>query len=361
MTLSLRTPILLAAIFFMIVTSGCALTQKTKKVTPLRITGGEEILVTESISTFTPFWCGDKPILVYQLSEGGVYYYDLTTRKSTKVALPYNNAITCTQDGQWLIYWDSLSSRKDEGTENKFVMDLWRYEFETGRNERFIIVDIHDTRAWIQRPNDDKLYLSRRPNLSIEMPEPKWGLAISPTHKVIYKWLKDGSVGVGGYLDLTQPYKSRRQIINVEVFYPERKSFSITPDFTRFDILFADDQNRFYIHVKRSYLVRCRINTKEETLSCSEPLFPWKHAWGLDLFPDGENIIFSRTGDECVKAKMIGRDNTHCITKKDHVSNTARISQNGRWLAFEKIRPLKKEYSPYDLYIIPIQINKEAE
>jgi len=356
----MKIPTLLAAMAFLFITAGCALTQKTKQIKPLKITGGEEILVAEDISTFTPFWCGDKPILVYQLSEGGVYYYDLSTRKKTKVAVPYTHPTACTHDGEWLIYRDSRTIRKDEGTELNYISDLWRYELKTGKNERFIIVDDHDAWSSIQRPEADTLYLSRRANLSIEMPEPKWSLAIDPRHKVIQKWLKDGSVGIGSFLDLDQPIISKRQTINVEVFHPERRSFNLDPDFDNFDILFSDDQNRLYIHVERSYLVRCSINTKEETLSCSEPLFSWEHAWGLDVLPDGENIIFSRPNDDCVKAQMIGKDNIHCVTKKGLVVNTSKISRNGKWLAFEKFNLLKEGYPPNDLYITSIQITKET-
>jgi len=360
----LKIPYLLAAMAFLFITAGCALTQKTKQIKPLKITGGEEILVAKDASS-SPFWCGDKPILVYQLTEGGIYYYDLTTRKSTKIALPYSNALTCTHDGKWLIYWDSLSSRDDVGAKDKFVMDLWRYEFETGRNEKFIIVDIYDTRATIIRPNNGKLYLGREPNLSIAMPEPKWAITRDPRNSGMRIWLKDGSLAFGSHIDFSQPQEDRKRIVDIEVFHPTRKSFNFTPEFDDFQLLFTDNLGRLYLKVTQeqntadyySYLNRCRINTKKESLSCETIFSPWSEMWGIDTFSDGENIILSKSKEKCVKAVMIGKNNSHCITKKHLIGGTIRISPDEKWVAFKKIREHEDREQISDQYIL--QINKK--
>ncbi|VAV85875.1 hypothetical protein MNBD_DELTA01-199 [hydrothermal vent metagenome] len=369
MTLSLRTPILLTAIFFMIATGGCALTQKTREVKPLRITGGEEILVARHASGIIPFWCGDKPILVYQLNRGGVYYYDLTTRQNTKVARPYSNAITCTHDGEWLIYKDSLSSRYDADTIEEGIINLWRYEFKTGKSEWFFVVDTSDTDAAIFIPNTLKMYLGRKPNPTIEMPEPKWDITWNPNVKSLYMWLKDGSLAFGSHIDFSQPRRDRKRIMDIEAFHPERKSFTITSDFTSFSLLFTDNQGRLYFEVTEgyqmgdlhTYLNRCSINTKEESISCETLFDPWHSMWALGVFSDGENIVLSKWKGECLQAQMIGKDNTHCITEKGLIGGSIRISPDENWVAFEKIKSIGERGYDSDLYLLKINKTEEEE
>ncbi len=363
-----KIPILLAAILFMIATSGCALTQKTKQVKPLRITGGEEILVAKDTSAMRPFWCGDKPILVYQPVQWGVYFYDLNTRKNIKVAEPGNIPVTCTHDGQWLIYKNNKSYRFDKDAPEETIIDLWRYEFKTGKTQKFFVVDTNDIGNAILIPFTLKMYLSRKSNQTIEMPEPKWDITWSSNNQSVSAWLKDGSVAIDSHVDFSQPPKNRKQIMDVEVFYPRRKSFTITPYFYHFYPLLSDNQNRFYIRAgDGNYenhlddLKRCRINIKKEKMSCETLFSPWQNYWDFDVFPDGENIVFSKTGYNCVKAKMIGKDNTHCITSKHITGSSIKISPNGRWLAFKKGDPIETEYSAEALYIIRIHITEETE
>ncbi|VAV85869.1 hypothetical protein MNBD_DELTA01-196, partial [hydrothermal vent metagenome] len=177
-----------------------------------------------------------------------------------------------------------------------------------------------------------------------------------------------GSVAIDSHIDFSHPPKNRKQIMDIEVFYPERKSFSITPDFALFYPLLSDNQNRFYIRAgDGNYenhlddLKRCRINIKKEKMSCETIFSTWQNYWDFDVFPDGENIVFSRTKGNCVKAKMMGKDNAHCITSKHRTGNSIKISPDGRWLAFKKKDTIGTEYSGEALYIIQIQITEEAE
>lgn len=87
----LNIPTLLAAIFFMIAMVGCTDTQDAKtappaastpvkKVKPLKIEGGEEILIAKDVTNVKPSWC-DNNTLVFNKRHKGIFFYNKQEKK----------------------------------------------------------------------------------------------------------------------------------------------------------------------------------------------------------------------------------------------------------------------------------------
>ncbi len=377
----LKIPILLAAIFFMIATVGCSSMQDeeavqtetgipVKSVTPFRITGGEEILVAENIENVKPFWCGNTDILIFTKRYIGILYYDNQTKQSFQIADYGNMPIACSPDGKWLVYLNRLSLRYDIEPSTELSADLWRYEFKTGEKQKFLIATSNSMGTSLFKPDEPyTLFLGIRPKEYIEMPEPKWNLLWS-RQKYSFKgfWLKDNSAIIGSYFnfDRWEKYINIEPIDMTKEIIPIDPEFTKDPKFASYVLFMFDSKDRVYLRVSdimgdNLHIVRCKINLKDKSLSCKPVLSSFSTMDSIDVFSDGENIVFSKWEGECVKAQMIGKDNAHCITKKGLVGGTVKISPNENWLAFKKIKSIGKMGYSSDLYIIEINKTEEAE
>ncbi len=352
MTLSLRTPILLTAIFFMIVTSGCALTQKTKKVKPLRITGGEEILVGEGVINMAPIWCAKQEVIVYTKPDIGIFYYDIPTKKTHQISDSGHNSIGCTPDGKWFVYVDKFNSWYDKDYPEKGNYNLWRYEFSTKKRQQFMVVDSDDIESHILSPIASKLYLGRKPGVATEMPEPKWevswGDERDPSLHPI--WLKDGSALIGHHFEKGKTY------LSVETFSPVRKTTYINTPYS-FSVETSDNQNNIYLHIEHTrtmsdYLARCSLTTDKDNLSCQAVFKDFSHIYDFGIFADSKTIAYTTSIGECVKTKEIGSKDSRCIANsKYYTRDFIALSPDNKWLAYTTKTTSKYGVTIMNLYI----------
>lgn len=329
--------LLLGATFMIIFLTGCVGLKPAPPKTSIKINGKNEVLVAKDVSNVRPFWCGRKAILVYSTESKGVFYYDLKSGKKVNIANWRNTPLVCTPDGEWIIYADKYSYRRDAGSLTEAVVDLWRYEIKTGRNQKFAIADdgyIGSVRGLLSVKNGFNIYLGREPVERIKMPEPRWEVMWSQRKSPGDVWFEDGSANIGAYMD----FDRRRYVLEVEVLGPERRFFGLYPPFRSFFPFLADNKNRVYIKIdekKEIRIERCALDLIKESISCRPVLRNMGYIRGFDLFPDNETIVFTRNNDRCVRFMRIGEKKAACLRLPEyHMGNYVVLSHDGRWMVF---------------------------
>ncbi len=343
---------LLITVLYLILLTGCAGLNSVYEQSRINIKGGAEILIASDIASFRPFWCGTSGRLIYVKKDYAVYSYDVKTGNSTNIAGVWSAPVGCTPDGKWLVYEDTDSVRYDKDNIEEMVSDFWRYEFKTGKKQKFVIAD---NSAGYLSPTGLKFYIGRRPAERIPMPEPHWDILWSEGRGRGILWLADGSAIIGFY----QGVDRRKMILSVEVFIPEKKTIAITPQFQSFYPLMVDKQKRVYIRDggKDERIVRCKIDIKRETISCETIFESWNSFMNIDVFSDGETLVFSKEQDDnCVRIQKIDEKEAPCLTTAGlPMSSYLAISPDEHWLAFERSHYKKNKYTNDDLYIIELK------
>lgn len=352
-TLSLSTALLF------VVDNGYGGEKKGQVGASAKAKAGEEILVARNITADRPFWCGHNGKLIFSKDDSGLFYYDIKTRKSVNIAEIWNAPSACTPDGEWLVYADKNTVRYDKGTVERSAVDVWRYRFKTGEKQKFTITD---DRNGVFAPKGLKLYLGRRPTERMETPKQKWNILWSEGRGVGTLWLGDGSAVIGEYRDLDRSIDLRRDALEVEVFEPKRKIFSIYPEFPDFYLLLVDKQNRVYMEKRDGdkgikSIVRCSIDIDKEALSCETILENVPMHTGFDVFSDGETMVFSKMReDNCIRIMRVGGQEARCITTVGlPVGSYVAVSSDEKRLAFERARHVGAKDFDDDLYIIELK------
>jgi len=366
----LKIPTLLAAIFFMIAMVGCTDTQDAKtappaastpvkKVKPLKIEGGEEILIAKDVTNVKPSWC-DNNTLVFNKRHKGIFFYNKQEKKTINIADYGNVPLACSPDGKWLVYLDKFSGRYDTESSDETIADLWRYEFKTGLKQKFFVAPDGYLRTYLFKPDEPHtLFLGTRPTEHIEMPEPKWQVLWSHQENIGYSnWLNDGSAIIGHYVNL----KTRKKALVIIPQVLGGKIVYIYHDFSINGSLILDDQDRIYMKISDSnekylQIVRCRLNLKKESLSCDPVLYDEHSVNTFDVFSDNETIIFNIYGEDCIKVKLIGEEEEKCITNMPHETGShAIISPDNKWVAVTSSYQLKDErIGLADLHIVELK------
>ncbi len=364
--------LLLFCFFIFTITLGCSNTQDGETVPPatstpvdtvkpLTITGGEEILVAEDISNHNPFWCSNDEILIYVVRYGSIFYYDTRKKKSFRIADHGNAPLACSPDGKWLVYMDRLNMRYHTEPTTDFAADLWRYEFKTGKKQKFTITTSSIEGSSLFKPDKSyTLFLGKRTHEQMEMPEPKWKILWSRQKESFSGfWLKDNSAIIGDY----QTADTRENSINIEPIDITKEIISLYPKYPNYYFFMLDTKDRVYIKASgimrtdNSHTVRCRLNLKDKDLSCEPILFDKFTIHSFDILSDNETIVFNRYGEDCLKIKRIGWDAEKCITSRPHkMGFYAVASPNDRWVAFTS-NHFSTEYriNISDLHIIELK------
>ena len=349
--------IFLSCMFFSLVAlNGCAgLKQRWGE----ERTRGKEILLAKDVTNVHPFWCGRQAALVYSTESDGIFRHDIETGSAVNVAEWGTVPLSCTPDGEWLVYMDKQTVRHDKGTVERGIVNLWRYEFKTGRRQRFVIANdtyVSSADKAIFPPHELKLYLGGRPNERIKMPGPEWEVVWSQRKGLATVWFSDGSAVFGAYWDP----ELRKYILEAEVFDPEIRIVDIYPPFKSFWPFLTDKQNRVYMTVAEDVgarIERCAIDLKEKKLSCGVVLKNKHHIRGFDVFSDGETIVFTRDGDWCAKVMRVGEKKAECITTSRYLmGNYVVLSPDDKWMAFTVFRKAANgNYYVNDLYILNLK------
>src|SRR3989304_2808112 len=254
---------------------------------------------------------------------------------------------------------DTYSVRYDKRTVEIGVVDVWRHEFKTGKNQKFVIADdghVSSAREGIFPPKGLTLYLVRRPNERMEMPEPVWEVVWSQRRSGGHLWLQDPPAIIGVYGD---PDKDRFAL-EIEVFDAEERIITIYPEFQTFYPLLTAKQNRVYMTVEENdglRVVRCTVDVKEEKLSCHTVLQEDGHVKGFNVLSDGETAVFTRDDDRCVRIMLTGKKKADCITASRYViGNYVAISPDGGWMTFTANRKSDEgNHDISDLYIVELK------
>lgn len=351
---------LLAAFFILLCFSfvGCAGVNELREKSPNE-EAGKEILIDRNITANRPFWCGKKNTLVYH-KEVGLFIYEVESGKKIKVGDGYQSPLTCTPDGEWLIYMDKSSTRWDTDSYDLGVVDLWRYELKTGKREKFFIVsddDASSARGAIFAPKGLKLYLSFKPETTMEMPEPKWDVVWLERESVGSVWFKEPMALIG---DGSGRYQEGALVI--DVLSPYKKKFVMDSGFYGATIIMIDAQERIYMNTvddnfaRGEQTVRCSLDVDKVAISCEsifKDIMAEGHpSFGFDITSDGDFAVTALWKDSCVRLRRRGESGERCITNDDSMVGTkANISPDERWLAFTRLRHIGERNYHSDLYI----------
>lgn len=296
------------------------------------------ILVEQNVSLGDPVWCGRNAFAITN-KRLGVRWIDLVKKKVVQIhQSPYVGAVDCTPDGKWLIYVDSQNSRYDKGTYASGVVDLWRYNLETGQRQKFVIAQ--GGGKW--SPDGKKFLLyGSRPKSSIEQPVPKWELVWSQ---------KEWPVG-GGFRARWLANSSSVIIKSADKLYIERFDTKDAIKLINIDLgdighLKVDRFNRIYLisrgkkGLEKARLLRCLL--KGDTLECEDALKRNNPISEYDITGDGEQIVFLEKGNNCVWDVRSGSTEARCVAQQD--GPTVSISPDGKWLAFTPYRKIGETY-----------------
>lgn len=305
---------LLVAFFIFLCFSfvGCAGVNELREKSPNKETG-EEILLGRNNINERPLWCGKNNTLVYH-TEVGLFTYDVKSGEKVKVGNGYQSPIACTPDGKWLIYMNKSSARYDKVDNSRGnAADLWRYEFKTGRNEKFLIVGESYTLSAgeaIFAPKGFKLYLANKPTSTMEMPEPKWDVVWLERERAGMVWFKKplALIGDGGR------YQSGALVI--DVISPYKKQFVVDAGFHDSTIQMIDAQERIYMRTADDNFgrgwqtVRCSVDVDKIAISCEsifKDIMAEGHpSFGYDITKDGDFAVTAKMDDNCVRLRRIG-------------------------------------------------------
>lgn len=351
-----RSIIAAAVLFSIVILFICIQSYADEKKTAANETQNKEILVARDVTLGPPLWCGDDKFVVSS-ERLGLRWIDFLNNKTIKIhSNAYVGGIDWTPDCEWLVYVDTRSGRYDKGSEEKSVYDFSRYNFKTGKHQKFAIA-----RGGGKWSPDGKRFLFNgiKPKSRMDQPDPKWNLVWSqkdwPTGKGFDSaWLGDSSGVV---------------IINDDKFYIERyegnKSVQLQPLQVNVDLgdiwnLKVDKLNRIYVlsrpklRKEGKTLMRCQISGN--ILQCKKIIKEGKEIIVYDITPEGENIVFREERNECAWLLREGSSNAECINP--FVGAMVSFSNNGKWLSFVRPRLIEKvrgtDVYTDDLYVIKV-------
>ena len=319
----------------------------------------EEILLGRNILNEKPLWCGKNNTLIYHTNVG-LFAYDIKSGEKVKIGNGFQSPLACTPNGKWLIYMNKSSARYDKLDNSRGNADLWRYEFKTGRNEKFMIVDENNTlsaKGAIFSPKGSKLYFVDKPSTTMEMPKPKWKVVWLERESAGRVWFKKPLAligdGVGRYQD---------GALVIDVISPYKKQFVMDAGFHDSSIQMIDAQERIYMRTADDNFghgwqtVRCFVDVDKITISCEaifKDIMAEGHpSFGYEVTKDGDFAVIANMDDNCVRLRRIGESGGRCITSDDiTVGTTVSISPDEKWLVFDKSRLKDEKYYRSDLYI----------
>jgi len=409
---------LLGIVFSFVALNGCMAGKQVSANEPIKIKGGKEILVARDVIYDHLTWCGRTNALVYVVDEAGTFWHDIETGKKVQVAGWGNFPLVCTPDGKWVIYKeylveDYLADETDAGepdplaeflgvifTDKKPMTELWRYELETGRRQRFAVIFEEEERGVgiEDSPSEGiRIYLGHEPepNTKVkmpEMPEPQWKFVWSLQQRRARNevWFNDFSAVIGSYRNR----ELDRDVLEVEVFSPRRKVFTVYPVAERqsFHPLFVDSKGRVFIRKDRIFgedaegknevVDGCDIDFDKEAVSCAPvleieggeesqgpcpqcpvpPVPTGSYINRLDVFSDDETMLFTAEGDTCVRIMRIGEKEAGCFTSSRYeMGSDVVISPDERWVAFVVDRRIAEgkyktlENYTNDLYLVEVK------
>ena len=336
---------------------GCAGKNEVRENSPNE-DAGEEILIDRNITANRLLWCGENNTLVYH-TEVGLFIYDVKSGEKVKVGDGYQSPIACTPDDKWLIYMDKSSARYDKVDNSRGNADLWRYEFKTGKNEKFLIVGSSYTLSAgeaIFAPKGFKLYLAYKPSTTMEMPEPKWDVVWLERERAGSVWFKKplALIGDGG--------RYQDGALVIDVISPYKKHFVMDAGFHDSYIQMIDAQERIYMRTADDNFgrgwqtVRCSVDVDKVSISCEsifKDIMAEGHpSFGYDITNDGDFAVIAKQDDNCVRLRRIGESGGRCITNDDRtVGTNVSISPDEKWLVFDKSRHTEDKLYRSDLYI----------
>jgi Tol biopolymer transport system component len=358
--------LLLLAIFFSI--SGCSGEKQDIENADIRIKEKKEILVEREVSNIPPMWCGLGHKLIYDNGTGTILY-DVETGKKGKIAGHTTWPMGCTPDGDWFVYLENSSIRPDDENTDRWVVDLWRYEFSTKRRQRFAVVkdnELSGLEEDIFSPTGSKIFLGWEPRSKIKMPEPKWEIFWTQNEKEgETRWLPDAS----GLIRVKWTEEGLKDKLVLVLFDPEEKSIV-------FELPFDDSVQHLKMSgVDRAYMlanrkvkgfevygknlvVGCDINGGKGTISCSDALERGSSIRNYDLLPDSESIVFMEAFDHCVRIMRKGDGGASCITSgRYNTGNYVNISPDSKWVAFTVFRERDDGGTYQDLYLVEFKSN----
>ncbi len=357
---------------------------------------GNEVLVASFIDNEeigdTPSWCGN---------DGFMFRGDLISLKGNKGHVIRKNEkfYGCTPDGKWVLYEDESGKREykdiwgtvpgkiidDPYTWSTSVVDLYRYEVDTGARQKFAVVpELSRAEA---SPDSSKVFFTSSPEIIMDMPKPEWKVVwpvnekVSKTWHIIY-WLKDSS-GV-----VSEIHKGGRVLgFSVEFFGEEgrTKAYSLEqlglpPGLDGyFRLLGVDKNNRIYFlinkmnydtDIDRNYVFRCNI--KGQAISCeAQGAFDAnRYISSPIVLPCGE-IIFSKyiEPNDCIWRLRfgVGENKARCIVNKRYGSDSydnirlKNISPDGKRIVFFRTKELKKTKGKDVKYKVDIFVKDLSE
>ena len=216
------------------------------------------------------------------------------------------------------------------------------------------------------------------------MQEPKWQVVWSLNKRTYNEFFfTDYSAAVGFYWD----FKEKKDILEVELFRPDRKIITIYPPYKLFFPHFSDGKKRIFLRVSNEFPTeradsiryRCDIDLVKESITCNTkldfsrtikppdskcPECPAKqnepYIEGLDLFRDDETLAYMEHKGGCVFIRRIGDREPECITKSTYyIGGTVFISPDERWIAFTPARKIGDDNGydivAEDLYVVEIR------
>jgi hypothetical protein len=316
------------------------------------------ILLAQDVSD-APEWCGENTFVIGG-SRIGMQWIDILRKKKLKLhSSGYVGATDCTRDGEWLIYVDTRTHRYDKGTYKITVKDFWRYNFKTGKRQKFAI----SSGGARFSPDERKiLFYGPKPRSYIEQPQPKWRLVWVQKkdwpsgHGMEAKWLADSS----GIIIIDD---GKFYIESLKADEPVRQ-FDANMGYIHLSSLKVDTQNRIYVLAQemqkkngkklygKKFVLRCQIT--DDNLRCEDILKRSKSVARYGVTRDGKDIVFIEEGksseeDTCVWHSREGEE-SKCITPVDEVGSFLSISPDGRWVTFTRPREIESGVYTNDLY-----------
>ena len=298
----------------------------------------------------------------------------------------------CTPDGKWVLYEDRDSARVYKDKQGRapeitiedgpgwygFIMDVYRYEIETGLRQRFAVV--RGDSSPLVSPDGSKVFLGNIHDSTIEMPEPKWE-TVWLTNEWLYgptRWFKDSS-GI-----VTMIWWGNGYNLGVEFFGEDgwAKEFSLKmlesgPGVSvHFEAV--DENNVLYFYTvesvatdgpsRRAYnFFSCKIKRKDLICDFTSGLEEEEgdNIESLEVIPNGD-IVYKGEEDNCIRRIESQGIAAECIADTRYFDDVylniafKGVSPDGRWIAFRrgKMPPKHGErfhVYQYDLFVIDLK------
>ena len=185
--------------------------------------------------------------------------------------------LECTNDGQWLIYYDKGTIRYDKAMEDREIVDLWRIELNSKRRAKFATADLNDIlmlNGAIFAPKGSRLFLGRSVDESQPMEKPKWEIVGSKGdwRSSSAVWLNDGSALISSTWDA----ELKSDILVVEQFTPDKKNFRVGLDIDNFIIKSVSKDNKLRLKVwgddsvEAKGTIDCVLDIEQEKATCKK-------------------------------------------------------------------------------------------